>query len=123
MATLYKASIIIKTALKGTSDFFETWPPPSHQFTMDSCHKSVPMELFNFLAWCAGASDNPNFVPSSVLKSVACSCKTSKCSVKLCSCYMSNLPCIDLCKCSNCSNRYCDKDVLDDFDDSDDDEL
>ena len=42
--------------------------------------------------------------PDTLLVSVGCSCKVSKCLQGRCSCRKQDLVCTDLCKCTNCEN-------------------
>ena len=42
--------------------------------------------------------------PESLLKVVKCGCKTTRCIKGGCSCLVNKLPCIDLCKCTECKN-------------------
>jgi len=45
--------------------------------------------------------------PDSILESVSCGCKTSKCNSSRCSCSKAKVSCTDLCKCivTKCENR------------------
>ena len=84
--------------------------------------------------------------PDSILEFVSCSYKKSKCATNHCICAPVNLPCTDLCDCTNCKNNdsperadinktfnddddfgeYQDGDIdgeADDFSDSSEDEL
>ena len=60
--------------------------------------------------------------PNSILEFFSCSCKKSECATNHCSCAAVNLPCADLCCCTNCKNNDSSEivDVNEIFNDNDD---
>jgi hypothetical protein len=56
---LYNAGVIVKNAIKQCPGMNTPWPPTSTDLNCDSAAAVVPVELYNFLAWCVGASDEP----------------------------------------------------------------
>ena len=58
--------------------------------------------------------------PDILLQVSHCSCNVSKCAGLRCSCRKNNVPCTDMCKCTNCENANTEN--SDDTDVSDDDE-
>jgi hypothetical protein len=53
---LYNAALIVRNNLKAHDGIKIPWPPLSTDITIDNVKKSVPIMLFNFLAWCCGCS-------------------------------------------------------------------
>lgn len=61
---LYYAAQDIRSMIE-KCDSLKNWPPRAEDLTLDACKKVVPAGLFNFLAWCIGASNDiccDNFV-------------------------------------------------------------
>ena len=49
--------------------------------------------------------------PDSILELVNCSCQKIKCATR-CTCHSNNLPCTDLCKCCECTNKSLEHDFI-----------
>ncbi|XP_070538664.1 uncharacterized protein [Ptychodera flava] len=49
-----------------SADFVSEWPPKAEDVTLQRCQEVVPVKLFNFLAWCTGASTD--FCPENYVK-------------------------------------------------------
>ena len=61
---LYYAAQDIRSMIE-KCDSLKNWPPTAEDLTLNACKKVVPAGLFNFLAWCIGASNDiccDNFV-------------------------------------------------------------
>lgn len=58
--------------------------------------------------------------PPEILQHVHCGCKKTHCNATSCSCHKANLPCTELCKCSDCQNTYTLRALEDDDEYSDD---
>lgn len=58
LQSLYRSSLILKHIIKDAPANSSSWPPIGSELTVDSAMQMVPMELFNFLSWCVGASDD-----------------------------------------------------------------
>ena len=54
---LYKAALILKNVLKNSPPLPCKWPPTAEDLSEINGEKMVPSELFNFLAWCIGETD------------------------------------------------------------------
>lgn len=55
---LFYAAIEIRELLK-ESNGVDSWPPDSHDLTLELATNSIPVKLYNFLAWCLGFSSEP----------------------------------------------------------------
>ena len=53
---MYHVATCLRDTLK-TAKSVENWPPRADDLTIQQCEEVVPVKLFNFLAWCTGASD------------------------------------------------------------------
>jgi len=58
-STLYSAGVIVQQALKETPGMTTPWPPLATDLSIDAADKVVPLELYNLIAWCVGASEEP----------------------------------------------------------------
>lgn len=56
---LYTSALALKLAIKNAPDMQCPWPPTGSDLTTKAAEDMVPTELFNFLAWTTGASDDP----------------------------------------------------------------
>jgi hypothetical protein len=60
MRTTYFSSKIVKNAIQESVSNFECpWPPIAENLNTDSARKLVPHELFNWIAWTTGISEEP----------------------------------------------------------------
>lgn len=59
--TLFSAGIIVQQVMRDISGMTMPWPPLSTDLNIDAADTMVPMELYNLIAWCTGASDEPVF--------------------------------------------------------------
>ena len=59
-AHLYRAAIILKNIIKDVPIFHTTWPSTADDFNKDAIFRTVPPELFDFLCWLIGLSDEPS---------------------------------------------------------------
>ena len=57
--TLFSAGLIVHSAIDGVSDVGNSWPPSSASVGVEVAECIVPDSLFNLIAWCVGASDDP----------------------------------------------------------------
>lgn len=55
---LYSSALILKSIICDHSKLPTCWPPNACDLSLDAALKIVPSELFNFLAWCSGASED-----------------------------------------------------------------
>ena len=56
---LFHASLEVRQLIKESKGVDSRWPPDSHDLTLALATKSIPIKLFNFLAWCLGFSCEP----------------------------------------------------------------
>ncbi|XP_050390537.1 uncharacterized protein LOC126809797 isoform X5 [Patella vulgata] len=56
--TLYDASLLIRNSLHYHSNLASPRPPTAEHFTLEACAAVVPVELYNFLVWCTGYSED-----------------------------------------------------------------
>ena len=54
------AALILKNIIKDVPIFHTTWPPTADHFNKDVIFRTVPPELFDFLCWLIGQSDEPS---------------------------------------------------------------
>ncbi|CAB4036858.1 Hypothetical predicted protein [Paramuricea clavata] len=57
---LYRAAFILKNIIKDVPVFHTRWPPTADDFNKEAIIQTVPSELFNFLCWVLGLSDEPS---------------------------------------------------------------
>ena len=57
--TLFTAGLILQHFIQDAPDVSKPWPPSSNCLNVTTAEDFVPIELFNFMAWCSGASDHP----------------------------------------------------------------
>ena len=57
---LYRAAFILKNIIKDVPVFHTRWPPTAGDFNKKAIIQTVPSELFNFLCWVLGLSDEPS---------------------------------------------------------------
>ncbi|KAJ8030514.1 hypothetical protein HOLleu_26961 [Holothuria leucospilota] len=60
MRTLYNAGLIIRNAVKDAPSMTGPWPPTSDDLSLESAKELVPAKLFNLMAWCTGATEEPS---------------------------------------------------------------
>ncbi|XDV11366.1 hypothetical protein PO909_000329 [Leuciscus waleckii] len=60
-STLFSAGIIVQQVMQAISGMTMPWPPLSTDLNIDAADTMVPVELYNLIAWCTGASDEPVF--------------------------------------------------------------
>ena len=59
LKNLYSSAIALKTNIENVKGLSCSWPPTGSDLTMKAAEEIIPAELFNFLAWLIGASDDP----------------------------------------------------------------
>ena len=57
---MYRAAFILKNIIKDVPVFHTRWPPTADDFNKEAIIQTVPSELFNFLRWVLGLSDEPS---------------------------------------------------------------
>jgi hypothetical protein len=57
---LYRATFILNNIIKDLPVFHTRWPPTADDFNKKAIIQTVPSELFNFLCWVLGLSDEPS---------------------------------------------------------------
>jgi hypothetical protein len=55
----FPVAVEIKKLLQESKGIDADWPPDSHDLTLQFARKSIPVKLYNFLAWTMGFSDQP----------------------------------------------------------------
>lgn len=55
---LYNAAMILRNIVQSKAGQSTPWPPLASDLTMENAKKVVPSQLFNFLAWISGSSDD-----------------------------------------------------------------
>ena len=55
----FSVAMEIKTLLQESKGIDADWLPDSHDLTLRSARESIPVKLYNFLAWAMGFSDEP----------------------------------------------------------------
>ena len=55
----FPVAMEIKKLLQESKGIDADWPPDSHDLTLQFARKSIPVKLYNFLAWTMGFSDQP----------------------------------------------------------------
>ena len=55
---LFSAAMILRIAIKSKSGLSPLWPPLASDLTMENAKSVVPVEIFNFLVWISGFSDD-----------------------------------------------------------------
>ena len=58
LSELYHAALNLKDILKGAKNFNSVWPPTSSDFERVKVKSSIPVLVYNFLAWTIGRSDD-----------------------------------------------------------------
>ena len=56
---LFHAALEVRKLLRESKGVHSDWPPDSHDLTLELATKSIPVKLYNFLAWCLGFSAEP----------------------------------------------------------------
>ena len=56
---LFHAAMEVRQLIKESKGVDSRWPPDSHDLTLALATKSIPVKLYNFLAWCLGFSSEP----------------------------------------------------------------
>jgi hypothetical protein len=56
---LFHAALEVRKLLSESKGVTSDWPPDSHDLTLALATKSIPVKLYNFLAWCLGFSAEP----------------------------------------------------------------
>ena len=74
---LFYATLEVRTLISESKGVDSEWPPNSHDLTLARATKSIPVKLYNFLAWSLGFSCEPiedemvNICPSEKTKVVS----------------------------------------------------
>ena len=55
---LYNAAMILRNIIQSTPGQTTPWPPLASDLTMENAKQIVPSQLFNFLAWMTGSSND-----------------------------------------------------------------
>ena len=55
----FSVAVEIKKLLQESKGIDADWPPDSHDLTLQFARESIPVKLYNFLAWAMGFSDEP----------------------------------------------------------------
>ena len=55
----FSVAMEIRKLLRESKGIDADWPPDSHDLTLQFATKSIPVKLYNFLAWAVGFSDEP----------------------------------------------------------------
>ena len=56
---MYFTALEVKKLLTESKGVDSEWPPDSHDLTLSLARQSIPVRLYNFLAWCVGYSSDP----------------------------------------------------------------
>jgi hypothetical protein len=56
---LFHAALEVRNLINESKGVHSGWPPDSHDLTLALATKSIPIKLYNFLAWCLGFSCEP----------------------------------------------------------------
>ena len=56
LSPLYKIAVYMKQIIKNAPGIGTQWPPLSANLTLEAAFQSIPLELYNFIAWVAGYS-------------------------------------------------------------------
>ena len=56
---LFHAALKVRQLIKESKGVDSGWPPDSHDLTLALATKSIPVKLYNFLAWSLGFSGEP----------------------------------------------------------------
>ena len=56
---LFHAALEVRKLINESKGIQAGWPPDSHDLTLTLATKSIPVKLYNFLAWCLGFSCEP----------------------------------------------------------------
>lgn len=59
LKTLFYSALTVKTAIENAPCLAGSWPLTAEELTFEAAEKMVPKELYNFLAWVIGVSDEP----------------------------------------------------------------
>ena len=57
--SMYFTALEIKKLLTECEGVSSEWPPDSHDLLLSLARQSIPVKLYNFLAWCVGFSSDP----------------------------------------------------------------
>ena len=57
----FSVAMEIKKLLQESEGTDADWPPDSHDLTLQFARESIPVKLYDFLAWAMGFSDEPLF--------------------------------------------------------------
>ena len=56
---MYFTALEVRKLLTESKGVDSEWPPDSHDLTLSLARQSIPVRLYNFLAWCVGYSSDP----------------------------------------------------------------
>ena len=56
---LFHAALEVRALISESRGVGDEWPPDSHDLTLSRATKSIPVKLYNFLAWTLGFSSEP----------------------------------------------------------------
>ena len=56
---LYTTSMTLQNLVQDVPPFSSKWPPDVSEITIENALEIVPVELFNFMAWILGFSEEP----------------------------------------------------------------
>jgi hypothetical protein len=56
---MYFTALEVRKLLTESKGVDSEWPPDSHDLTLSLARQSIPVKLYNFLAWCLGFSSDP----------------------------------------------------------------
>ena len=56
---MYFTALEVKKLLTECKGVSSEWPPDSQDLTLSLTRQSIPVKLYNFLAWCVGFSSDP----------------------------------------------------------------
>ncbi|XP_033106462.1 uncharacterized protein LOC117108533 [Anneissia japonica] len=57
--TIYNAGTIVYNAIKASPTMSSPWPPTAEDINLDAVKEMVPFQLYNLIAWCVRATDEP----------------------------------------------------------------
>lgn len=60
--------LIVKNAIQVLPGMAGPWPPTAQDLTMESMQELSPCQLYNLLAWCVGATNEPDVVAFTKVK-------------------------------------------------------